>query len=61
MQKIIGLALILALDPGEGIWLGDSLGTKVEQLTLLISAGAGSYFVLLWLMGIRVGHLKAQH
>ena len=51
------MALLLKLMAGsDAQWLQYTLMAKLIHLSILLVVGAGSYFLTLWLLGIRLRH-----
>ncbi len=55
---VMGVALYWAAGPLEG-WLVAPVSERVWRLVLVILLGAGSYFAVLFLLGIRVRHFRS--
>ncbi len=52
------LAVLVALDRPLAWWLAAGLGERCAWLALTIGSAAGSYFLVLWLAGLRTRHLR---
>lgn len=56
---VMGLFLYLAM--GEHAqWLAYDLTTRITHLAILVAGGAVSYFLSLWLLGLRLAQFKRQ-
>jgi putative peptidoglycan lipid II flippase len=51
-------ATVLWLNPDAIQWSDWSLLQRLGNLLLIIMTGAATYFLLLWLQGLRPSHLK---
>jgi len=45
--------VLLWLAAGSDFWLQSGVWQRIERLTLVVVAGAASYFAVLWLSGFR--------
>lgn len=55
LVALLVMAVVLKLVAGtDEVWLHYHLLEKLLRLSLLLFAGAGSYFLTLWLLGIRI-------
>lgn len=56
--SVVMAIVIMLLHPGNQVWAAAGHGQRILYTAVLVGAGAGSYFVALWLMGMRVHHLR---
>ena len=58
---LLGLCLVLWWGMGsEADWLQATSLSRISHLTVLVLAGAGTYFATLWLLGFRPGDFRRQ-
>lgn len=58
---LLGLGLVLWWGMGsEADWLQATSLSRISHLTVLVLAGAGTYFATLWLLGFRPGDFRRQ-
>ncbi len=53
-------AVLLWLSAGSEFWLQAAVWARIERLTLVVAAGAVSYFVALWLSGFRIADFSKR-
>ena len=61
LVALLVMALVLnTLAGADADWLQYSLSAKLLHLAVLLVAGAGSYFLTLWLLGIRISQFMQR-
>jgi putative peptidoglycan lipid II flippase len=58
-SAVLAVVLLVAAGDLSG-WIVHGWRQRVADLTIAVFAGAGAYFTVLWLMGLRRGHLRLQ-
>jgi putative peptidoglycan lipid II flippase len=61
LAALITMSLVLWLTSGtEASWLDESAVTRASRLAGIIFVGAGSYFMMLWILGFRLKDFSRQ-